>query len=106
MLQKIGDSLKGKKTLAYVVLIPLVLVFAVWGAAGIVNLDFFGPSSWAVKVDGKPVPLQRVSDAWRDRQSEWQQRFGTELPESERKLLQDGLLEDFVRQTLVECGLL
>ena len=33
MLQKIGDSLKGKKTLAYVVLIPLVLVFAVWGAA-------------------------------------------------------------------------
>ena len=102
MLQKIGDSLKGKKTLAYVVLIPLVLVFAVWGAAGIVNLDFFGPAGWAAKVDGKPVPLQRVADAWRDRQSEWQQRFGTELPESERKLLQDGLLEDFVRQTLVE----
>ena len=102
MLQKIGDSLKGKKTLAYVILVPLVLVFAVWGAAGIVNMDFFGAANWAAKVNGQALPLQRVNDAWREQQSQWQQRFGTELPESERKLLQDGLLEDFVRQTLVE----
>lgn len=102
MLQKIGDSLKGKKTLAYVILIPLALVFAVWGAAGAVNLDFFGPSTWAAKVDGTRVPLERVNDAWRDQQSEWQQRFGTDIPEAERKVLQDGLLEQFIRQVLVE----
>ncbi|MCU0761183.1 MAG: peptidyl-prolyl cis-trans isomerase [Steroidobacteraceae bacterium] len=102
MLQKIGDSLKGKKTLAYVILIPLALVFAVWGAAGAVNLDFFGPANWAAKVDGRQVPLEQVNDAWRDQQSQWQQRFGTDVPEAERQLLQDRLLEQFIRQVLVE----
>lgn len=102
MLQKIGDSLKGKKTLAYVILVPLVLVFAVWGAAGIVNMDFFGAANWAAKVNGQALPLQRVNDAWREQQSQWQQRFGTEIPEAERKTLQDGLLEQFVRETLVQ----
>ncbi len=102
MLQKIGDSLKGKKSLAYVILIPLVLVFAVWGAAGIVNLDFFTGASWAAKVDGTEIPVNRVSDAWREQQSQWQQRFGVEIPEKERTTLQDALLEQFVRETLIQ----
>jgi peptidyl-prolyl cis-trans isomerase D len=102
MLQKIGDSLKGKKTFAYVILIPLVLVFAVWGAAGVVNLDFFSGANWAAKVDGKEIPVNRVSDAWREQQSQWQQRFGAEIPEAERATLQDALLEQFVRETLIQ----
>ena len=101
MLQKIGDSLKGKKALAYVILVPLVLVFAVWGAAGVVNMDFFGASSYAAKVNGAPIPLEQVNDAWRDQQSEWQQRFGTEIPDETRSSLQDNLLEQFIRTALV-----
>ena len=102
MLQKIGDSLKGKKTVAYVILVPLVLVFAVWGAAGMVNLDFFSGAGWAAKVDGAEIPLERVNDAWREQQSQWQQRFGTEIPEAERVTLQDGLLEQAIRETLIQ----
>ncbi len=102
MLQKIGDSLKGKKLFAYLILIPLALVFAVWGAAGIVNLDFFTGASWAAKVDGTEVPADRVSDAWREQQSQWQQRFGIELPESERVTMQDALLEQAIRETLIQ----
>ena len=101
MLQKIGDSLKGKKVLAYIILVPLALVFAIWGATGIVNMDFTGAAGWAAKANGEPIPLERVTDAWRDRQSEWQQRFGTEIPEETRKSLQDELLESFVGTTLV-----
>jgi peptidyl-prolyl cis-trans isomerase D len=101
MLQKIGDSLKGKKALAYIILVPLVLVFAVWGAAGVVNLDFFGPSGFAAKVNGTPIPLEQANNAWRDQQSEWQQRFGTEIPDETRSSLQDNLLEQFVRSALL-----
>lgn len=101
MLQKIGDSLKGKKVLAYIILVPLALVFAIWGATGIVNMDVTGASAWAAKVDGTSIPLERVSDAWRDRQAEWQQRFGTDIPEDTRKTLQDDLLESFIATTLV-----
>src|SRR5882762_9152735 len=39
MLQRIGDSLKGQKWLAYLVLGALALVFAAWGAYGVVNLS-------------------------------------------------------------------
>jgi peptidyl-prolyl cis-trans isomerase D len=102
MLQKIGDSLKGKKTVAYIILVPLVLVFAVWGAAGVVDLDFFSGAGWAAKVDGTEVPVERVNDAWREQQSQWQERFGTEIPEAERAALQDGLLEQAIRATLIQ----
>jgi hypothetical protein len=32
MLQKIGDSLKGKSILPWLILVPLALIFAFWGA--------------------------------------------------------------------------
>jgi len=102
MLQKIGDSLKGKKTVAYVILVPLILVFAAWGAAGIVDVDFSGTSGYAAKVDGENIPIERVNDAWREQQSQWQQRFGSEIPEAEKATLQDALIEQFVRETLIQ----
>lgn len=101
MLQKIGDSLKGKKLVAYIVLIPIAFIFAVWGAAGIVQMDFFGQPNYAAKVNGEPIPLAQVSDAWREQQSRFQQQFGSEIPAETRRLLQDNLLESFIRQQLV-----
>jgi peptidyl-prolyl cis-trans isomerase D len=101
MLQKIGDSLKGKKVLAQIILVPLVLVFAAWGAAGIVDLNFVGTQSWAAKADGAVVPLEQVNEAWREQQSQWQQRFGGEIPEAVRPSLQDKLLEQFVSSALL-----
>jgi peptidyl-prolyl cis-trans isomerase D len=101
MLQKIGDSLKGKRALAYLILIPLALVFAVWGAAGVVNLDFFGAADYAARVNGTKVPLQRVNEAWQDQQSRFQQQFAQDMPEETRRIMQEGLLEQFVREALV-----
>lgn len=102
MLQKISDALRGSKIIAYVIVGALAVTFAVWGAVGIVDMDFFGTGSWAARVDGRTIPQDEVGDAWRERQAEWQQRVGTEMGDTEKQLLQDQLLEQFVRQALVE----
>ena len=101
MLQKIGDSLKGKKILPWLILAPLALIFAFWGATGMVSMDFLGAQAWAAKVNGKPVPLQEANDVWRNQQSQWQQQFGTDIPDDVRAELQEGVLERLIRARLV-----
>ena len=101
MLQKIGDSLKGKSILPWLILIPLALIFAVWGATGMVSMDFLGAQTWAAKVNGKQIPLQEANDVWRNQQSEWQQQFGTDIPDDVRGQLQEGVLERLIRARLV-----
>lgn len=101
MLQKIGDSLKGRKILPWLILVPLALIFAVWGATGMVSMDFLGAQSWAAKVNGQRIELAQASDAWRNEQSQWQQQFGTDIPEAERANLQDGVLERLIRAQLI-----
>jgi peptidyl-prolyl cis-trans isomerase D len=100
MLQRIGDALKGKRALAYLLLLPLALMFALWGAVGVVELDFFGPQNYAAKVNGNSIPVERANEVWRDQQSRLLQQM-PELPEDTRKALQDGLLEQLISETLV-----
>lgn len=101
MLQNIGDALKNKKTLSWLVLVPLAAVFAVWGATGAVSLDFMGPKNYAAKVDGVEIPLQEASRLWQNQQTEWQQQFATEIPEEIRVSLQDGVIERLIRAELL-----
>ena len=101
MLQKIGDSLKGKKILPWLILAPLALIFAFWGATGMVSMDFLGAQTWAAKVNGKQVPLQEANDVWRNQQSQWQQQFGTDIPDDVRAELQEGVLERLIRARIV-----
>lgn len=101
MLQRIRDTLKSSKTLQYIVLLPLILVFAVWGAYGVVQMDFFGTSDYAAKVDGSAIPRAKATEAWSNQLSEWQRRFGGELPAAEQKRLQANLLEGLVRERLL-----
>jgi peptidyl-prolyl cis-trans isomerase D len=100
MLQQIGDGLKGHKWLTYLVFGALALIFAAWGAYGIANLSF-GSSSFVAKVNGTTIPYEDVRSAWQREQSEWQQRFGSDIPVGERSVLQDQLLERQVRTTLM-----
>src|ERR1700754_576429 len=100
MLQQIGDGLKGHKWLTYVVFGALALIFAAWGAYGVANLNF-GGSSFVAKVNGHTIPYEDVRSSWRRQQSQWQQRFGGDIPAGERALLQDQLLESVVRSTLI-----
>jgi len=100
MLQQIGDSLKGHKWLTYIVFGALALIFAAWGAYGISNLSF-GASSYVAKVNGHTIAYEDVRRDWQREQNQWQQRVGGEIPPGERSLLEDQLLENVVRQTLL-----
>jgi len=100
MLQWIRDSLEKQKWLTYVVLGLLAVIFAAWGAYGIVNLDFSG-ASYAAKVDGKEISVQDAREQWQRQQGEWQQRFGGDIPPQEKTLLQDQLLESMARNLMM-----
>ncbi|HEY2339554.1 MAG TPA: SurA N-terminal domain-containing protein [Steroidobacteraceae bacterium] len=101
MLQRIRDSLQGQKWLAYLLLGALAVVFAAWGAYGIVNLNF-GGSNYAAEANGSKVSLEDARSAWLRQQSMWQQRFGgSELPAPLRTRLQDQVLESLIRRSLL-----
>ncbi len=73
MLQNIGDILKGQRWLAFLVLGLLILVFALWGTYGIVDLTFGAPK-YGLKVNGEEVPASTLQQAWQERQSQYQQQ--------------------------------
>jgi peptidyl-prolyl cis-trans isomerase D len=101
MLQRIGDALKGQKWLAYIVLGALAVVFAAWGAYGIVNLNF-GASSYAAEANGAKIALEDAHNAWLRQQTLWQQRLGgTEIPAELRTKLQDQVLESLIRSAIL-----
>src|SRR3979409_2367822 len=101
MLQRIGDSLKGQKWLAYLVLGALALVFAAWGAYGVVNLSF-GGSNYAAEADGSKISLEEARNAWLRQQTQWQQRLGgADIPPELRSKLQDQVLEGLISRALL-----
>ena len=101
MLQRIRDSLQGQKWLAYLLLGALAVVFAAWGAYGIVNLNF-GGSNYAAEANGSKISLEDARSAWLRQQSLWQQRLGgSDLPALLRTRLQDQVLESLIRRSLL-----
>ena len=107
MLQKIGDFLKGKKegswrhVVTYFVVGALSLVFAAWGAYGIVNLNI-GGSNYAAEANGSKVSLEEARSAWLRQQTQWQQRLGgAEIPAELRSQLQNQVLESLIRSALL-----
>ncbi|HTC15877.1 MAG TPA: peptidylprolyl isomerase [Steroidobacteraceae bacterium] len=101
MLQKIGDTLKGHKWLSWILLGALALVFAAWGAYGIVNLNF-GGSNYAAEANGSKIALEDARSGWLRQQAQWQQRLGgAELPPQLRTQLQNQVLEGLIRNALL-----
>ncbi len=101
MLQSIGDRLKGHRWLAYVVLGPLVVIFAAWGAYGIVNLNLQS-ANYAAEAAGSKITLEEARNAWLREQAQWQQRFaGAEIPAELRTRLQDQVLEGMITRALI-----
>src|SRR5438309_759414 len=101
MLHRIGDALKGQKWLAYLVLGALALVFAAWGAYGIVNLNF-GGSDYAAEANGAKISLEEAHNRWVRQQTQWQQRLGgMEIPPELRKRFQDQMLEGMIGEALI-----
>jgi len=104
MLQRIRDGLHGRKWLAWVALFPIALIFVFWGGSN--TLDFSGAGQGeAARVDGAKISADLATREWSQTQSRWSQQFGTEIPEAQRERMQDSILEDLVRQKLIETRL-
>ncbi|HEY3784813.1 MAG TPA: peptidyl-prolyl cis-trans isomerase [Steroidobacteraceae bacterium] len=100
MLQGIRDGFERHKWLMYILLGALALIFAAWGAYGIVNISFTG-ATYAAEAGGQKVSLEAARNAWIQQQSSWQQQFGGEIPPSQKLVLQDHLLESMIRRALL-----
>ncbi|MGB8693352.1 MAG: peptidylprolyl isomerase [Steroidobacteraceae bacterium] len=100
MLQNIGDTLKTQRWLAYALLGLLILVFALWGAYGIVDLTV-GTPKYGLKINGEEIPSATLQQAWQERQSQYQQQVKAEIPPDVRTTLQEQLLDQYTRSTLL-----
>jgi peptidyl-prolyl cis-trans isomerase D len=100
MLQRIRDSLQSQKWVAYTIVGALILVFAAWGAYGIVDLSI-GTANYAATANGEKIPLTEAQEAWQRQQMLWQQRFGGDLPAELKTRMQDEMLEAMVSEALL-----
>ena len=97
MLQRIRDGLGRHKWLQYTLLGALALVFAAWGAYGIVNLNVDN-ANYAAEAGGQKISIQQARNGW----LQMQQRFGgAELPDMLRTHFQDQVLEGLIRDALM-----
>ena len=102
MLQRIRDSLQSQKWITYVVIGALILVFAVWGAYGIVDLSL-GPPNYAAKANGEKIELKEAQEAWQRQLVMWQRQFGGEVPAEMKARMQDQMLEAMVNDALLHA---
>jgi peptidyl-prolyl cis-trans isomerase D len=100
MLQRITDTIETHKWLWYSILGALALVFAAWGAYGIVNLNF-STASFAAEADGQQISLDQAHNAWIREQGQLQQQYGGNIPAAVQKTAQDQLLESLISDALV-----
>ncbi len=101
MLQRIRDGLHKHKWLGYVVLGALALVFAAWGAYGIVNLNV-DSANYAAEAGGQKVSIEQARNAWSRQEAQLQQRFGgADIPAVLRSRFQDQVLEGLIRDALL-----
>jgi len=101
MLQNIRDGLHRHKWLGYIVLGALALVFAAWGAYGIVNLNIDN-ANYAAEAGGQKISIQEARNAWSRQESRLQQSFGgADIPAVLRDRFQDQVLEGLIRNALM-----
>jgi peptidyl-prolyl cis-trans isomerase D len=101
MLQNIRDGLHRHKWLGYIVLGALALVFAAWGAYGIVNLNIDN-ANYAAEAGGQKISIQEARNAWSRQESRLQQSFGgADIPAVIRDRFQDQVLEGLIRNALM-----
>jgi peptidyl-prolyl cis-trans isomerase D len=95
MLQSIRDKITG--WIAWIFLGAIAVVFVFWG------IDFgTGAATYAAKVDGERISIQEVRRAWQQQQSRLQQMMRAELPQELIESQQRAILDQFVRQKLLE----
>jgi peptidyl-prolyl cis-trans isomerase D len=101
MLQAINDKLKRTRWLGAVLLGLLGVIFALWGAYGVVNISF-SAADYGLKVNDERISAETINRAWQERQAQVQQQLnGVEMNEAQKTLRQQQLIDEYVRQTLL-----
>jgi len=95
MLQSIRRTAE-QKWLMYIVLGLLALIFAAWGAYGLVN-SMAGAAAMRGG-GGRKSRSESARSAWLNQQTQYQQRLGGEIPEAQKVFLQDRILESLIRE--------
>ena len=97
MLQWINDRLK---VIGWIFILPLALVFAVWGVHGIV--DFATSRDKGLRVNGEDLRIDRVRQAYQERLAELNRAYPEEIPAEVRSGVQKSTVERFVNTALVD----
>lgn len=98
-LQSLRDALASQRWLAYVVVGALGLIFAAWGAYGIVNFNV-GQTTYAAEAGGQTVSLDDARREWLSYQE--QAHLGNvDLPPAVTAELQNQVLEGLIRRALI-----
>jgi peptidyl-prolyl cis-trans isomerase D len=101
MLQSIADKLKTHRWLAFSLLGVLALLFAVWGAYGVVDINF-SSSNYGLKINGEEISADTLNNAWQQRQAQYtQQLHGAPLTDAQKTMLQSQLMDEYISQTLM-----
>jgi peptidyl-prolyl cis-trans isomerase D len=101
MLQAINDKLKRTRWLGAVLLGLLGLIFALWGAYGVVNISFSAPD-YGLKVNDERISIDTLNRAWQQRQAQFQQRLnGVEMSDTQKLVLQQQLIDEYVSHALL-----
>ncbi len=97
MLQWINDRMKH---IGWIIILPLGLVFSVWGVHGIV--DFTTRQDRGLRVNGEDVNLERLRQAYQEQLVQLNRLYPDEVPADMRKTAQDRLVEQFVNTSLLD----
>ena len=100
MLQNIRDKMQGHKWFTYTVLGALILVFAAWGAYGIVNQGF-STGDYAAKVNGEKISIAHVNELWQQQQPRLIRAAGGPLTDAQREQYQQELLDEEIRSLAI-----
>jgi peptidyl-prolyl cis-trans isomerase D len=96
MLQWINDRMK---VIGWIFILPLALVFAVWGVHGIV--DFTTRQDRGLRVNGEDVNLERIRQAYQEQLAQLNRVYPDEVPAEVRRNVQQRIVDQFVNTQLV-----
>ena len=97
MMQWINDRVK---VFGWFIVVPLGLMFAVWGVHGIV--DFSARQDKGLRVNGEDLNVERVRQAYMEQLAQLARVYPNEVPAAVRSSTQQRIVDEFVSTALID----